>query len=308
MKKLLVIMIALVSVVFCKPTVRFDANAKAFLHNKARVEKYRSGLFVATDTINKGKLNRENRIALLTYVSNEKDEKSVGRHLDTFSEKLKRRFHGNVKKYGEMLVIDSCDVNVKFDIGAIKKRDRAATTNLLNALFPNSDVDQLDLFAIHTLFEESEFESRHESGYIVSYSRIYDGRIIRNGKNYLDVLVGNDGIIKHVEAKWQDLYNSDASVRIDEQDTENQKALNLVMELDYAKTIVQSTGSTDTLDVTDFEVKGVAKAWCEIELENGLTLIPCLSYTGVVRSENGEEEDLVVDAPYSINYLEGYRE
>jgi len=306
-----------------QPVVKLQSHVQSYLQEKSN--KHRSGLLSATDYGSNYEEFREGeRTQLISYENPSlSGKKSFGEMKGIVSESLGKNFK-SVNYYDNSVYLDSYKSNFIMDINNLKKNQNQESKKLLKHLFSDEIAKQFDLFVVGTEYSESTaipqiIENSYEKyiggkkssqtintssieseiGYILLFQRVYKGRIIRSTDNYLNVFVDKDGHIKNVEIAWQDLFSTEKfTASASSNLTEIIGALESNVKSNYSSVVIMG----DTLAIKNFDVNGVAKAWCKEIIEGRNVLFPCLSYSLSFEISNGETQSAVIDVPYSINY------
>jgi hypothetical protein len=323
MKYVSIIVLAFAFFANAQSMVKMQSHVQSYLQEKSG--KHRSGLLSATDYGSNYEEFREGeRIQLISsenpFLSG---KESFSEMKGIVSESLGKNFK-SVNYYDNYVYLDSCKSDFRMDISNLKKNQNQESKKLLKHLFSAEIAKQFDLFVVGTEYfgsmpipqiTENSYEKyisgkkppqntdtsriENENGYILLFQRVYKGRIIRSTDNYLNVFIDKDGHVKNMEIAWQDLFSTEKfTASANSNLTEITGALESAAKSNYSSVIVMG----DTLPIKNFDINGVAKAWCKEIIEGKNVLFPCLSYSLSIEISNGETKSTVIDVPYSVNY------
>ncbi|MDR0516004.1 MAG: hypothetical protein LBH25_03070 [Fibromonadaceae bacterium] len=317
-----VIILFFAGFVNAQPIIKIQSHVQSYLQEKSG--KHRSGLLSAKDYSSNYEELREGESVQLLY-----EKESFLEIKNIASKGIDKNFR-YINYNDNIVYLDSCKNSFKVDVDNLKKKQYQESKKLLKQFFPDSIAKQFDLFVIGTEYTaskaipqtveysyekymegkkspqaDSKIDSpikKSENGYALLFQRIYKGRVIRNFDNHLNITIDKDGYVKNMEIAWQDLLPAGEFADVSNNSAKIAQALEMVTKLNHSSMSKIGESKADTLAVKNFDVNGVAKAWCKITLDSKNVLFPCLSYSGNVELSNGETVPTIIDAPYSIDY------
>lgn len=175
------------------------------------------------------------------------------------------------------------------------ERPEESNREIIKRLLPHGMQRKMSLWNVGKEYREINGGEPELISYRFHFIRVEKRRIMRDERSYFDVEVLPDGQVKRMELRWPLI-----SYRkiIGRKPVELDFAMNALQEeLDSNFTEFQNRNLQRTMNARAHHVKGVAKAWCKDVSENGLDLIPCLSFQIQAKLSDRDSVAGVVDQP-----------
>lgn len=268
---------------FAKPNVVMGGNAKKFLKNRHHLVHKQQGAEATQEAS--------------SYVV--KVDESSKKTMSDFKDYLKGWYKVGMYKT-EKNVAYFKNEGLRVDISDVKTNREKCAQRILNKIVPVKYANQFKLVSIDEEWGFSETESAEVTTYTFNFKRVFNGRVVRNGDNFLSIDISKDGQFKGADVALQDLALTTETVVTDGDAEENEATLDSLVNTESEELdIIIDNGGFKKTKMKSINVGSVAEAYCEVEDGSDKKLFPCLSYATKVSLEDGNAVSRIIDVPHS---------
>ncbi|MBQ3779064.1 MAG: hypothetical protein II835_13560 [Fibrobacter sp.] len=279
-------MAMLTSVGFAKPSLVVNGKAKKFLTERNHFD---------AKNFNKKGMKAPARASSLVVAIDESSDKTQKNLKNRLSENYRVRVSAHEKN-----VLWFNEGNVTVDLSDLESDRNLSANKILSAVLPSEYADQFKLVTIDKRYLASMDKKVEIDGYAFKFKRVFNGRVVRNDKNFLTVLTDKYGHVQNANIAMQDLKTTSEILTTNDDAAENQATLDSVLVADYDRIeVFNEDGEQKQLKAEKVEVGSVAEAYCEVEDGSAKKLYPCLSYVSKVSVGDGKFISRIIDAPHS---------
>ena len=190
--------------------------------------------------------------------------------------------------------------NLKIDLSKLENDRNFCARKMLEKIMPSGYENMFILVTIDLERSFSKSQGAQIEGYSFNFKRLFNNRVVRNKYNYLVVRTDKNGFLKSADIRLQDLAITTERMKIDADYDENIASLDSLLNIESDLVdALDRNGNIIKVKIDKVVVGSVANAYCEVEMDAGKKLIPCVSYASKKILSNNESISCIIDVPYS---------
>ncbi len=185
--------------VSAQPVVVFSKKTENFLGNRKNISVYRTAQFDGNVADGQDVFKKASSVASIKGLRSEKVIKAVDSEMKAIGYRTK------IGRSGELHALPSRAHIV--DVSCLNDNSYLCGLGILDDILPYSVRKDFDFLNVSYEYVGDEKE-KQISGYVFSYKRVYDNKIVVGSSNSLDVYVKADGLLKSIEIEFDLIENT----------------------------------------------------------------------------------------------------